>query len=167
MPRSSLLIAAFASAALLLVGCATTDSSIEDAYVPPTGKDVAHIKGSTITEGGLFGNVHHGYVIMIDLKSIPDPAGRIDDLIPLAPGNHIIAAEYRYSNFMARAYLSLDAQAGVTYQLMIKNGHENTPDARPTSDFWIENTATHKPVTQVYRRQASGGKKGTIFNVNK
>lgn len=156
------------SIAMLLTGCATTtESPTPDAYVPPSGKDVAHVKGSSINEGGLFGDVHLGYVTMIDLQPIPDAMHRMDEPIALTPGRHVIAAEYRFSNFMARAYLPLDAEAGATYQLMIKNGHENTPDGRLINDFWIVNTATGKSVTQIYRRQASGGKKGTIFNMNK
>ena len=168
MLRQAFPIATIIGATLILMGCTSTSSvPIEDAYIAPTGTDVATIKGSIVSQGGLFGDVHRGYVIMVDLKAIADPSDRINDPITLAPGRHIIAAEYRYSNFMARAYLPLEAQRGVSYQLMISNGHEDIKDGRPTSDFWIVNATTGKSVTQVYRRQASGGKKGTVFNVNK
>ncbi len=47
---------------------------------------------------------------------------------------------------------------------MIKNGHEAT-NGKPYCDFWIVDLTTGKTVTLIYHAQATGGKKGTIFNV--
>ena len=104
---------------------------------------------------------------MIDLLSVRDAADQWNQPVALTSGHHTIGAEYRYSNFMARAHLPLEANPGVTYQLKIRDGHEDGPDARLYCEFWIEDVATGKSVTQVYHRQVTGGKKGTIFNVNK
>lgn len=153
----------------LLAGCATAvDIPAEDRYQPPPpGAPAASVKGSNLTEEGLFGSEHRGFVTMVDLKTVPGAADHWSEPIGLSPGKHTIVAEYHYSNFMARAYLPLDARAGINYQLMIKNGHEDSPEGHLYNDFWIVDLATGKPVTQIYRRQATGGKKGTIFNNNK
>ena len=146
----------------VLTGCETvSDVPMEDAYQPPpAGAPVAFLKGTSISEGGLFGTDHRGFVAMVDLKTVLDAADHWSDSLPLTTGRHTIAAEYRYSNFMTRAYLTLEAKAGVTYQLMIKSGHDESPQARLYSDFWIVDAATGEPVTPVFRRQATGGKKG-------
>jgi hypothetical protein len=152
----------------LFAGCTTVaDSPGEDIYQPPPpGAPAAFLKGSSITDGGMFGSEHRGFVIMVDLKSVPDAAERWNEPIALTPGKHTVVTEYRYSNFMARAYLPLDARAGVTYQLMIKEGHDQTPEARMYNDFWIVDQGTGNPVTQIYRRQVTGGKGATIFRGN-
>lgn len=151
----------------IVAGCGTvSDVPIEDAYQPPPpGAPVAYLKGTSISESGLFGSEHRGFIGMIDLKSIPGAIDRWSDPIALAPGKHTIVAEYRFSNFMTRAYLPLDAQAGVTYQLMIRNSRDAVQD-RSYNDFWIVNSATGDAVTPVYHRPLTGGKKGTLFRGN-
>lgn len=152
---------------VVLTGCSTAPGGADDAYQAPVavpGLAVATLKGSSIKEGGLFGSEHRGFVSMIDLKAVPDAAGRWDEPIGLSPGKRNIAADYRYSNFMTRAYLVLEAKAGSNYQLMIKQSRE---DGRMFNDFWIVDLATGKNVTPVLHRQVTGGKKGTIFYQNK
>lgn len=162
--RFSVLIA---GTLLLLSGCVTTSDSWEESYHPPAaGEPAAFLKGSQISEGGLFGNDRTGFVAMIDLKPVRDARDNWGETIALTPGKHTIVGEYRYSNFMARAYLPLEAKAGVTYQLMIKDGHDETAEARLYSDFWIVDRATGNLVTPVYRRQVSGGKRATLFRGN-
>ena len=152
----------------LLAGCTSiADSPGADSYLPPLpGAPAAFLKGTSIGEGGMFASEHRGYAIMIDLKPVPNAAENWSGPIALTPGKHTIVAEYRYSNFMARAYLPLDAKAGVTYQLLIKNGHDESPEGRPFTDFWIVDLGTGNPVTQIYRRQVTGGKGATIFRGN-
>ena len=152
----------------LMAGCESAGHvAAKDAYQPPpTGAPAALVRGSEISEGGLFGDEHRGFVGMIDLQPIEDAARRWNEAIALTPGSHTIVAEYRYSNFMTRAYVPLEAKAGVTYQLMIRNSR-NDAEGRLYNDFWIVDTSTGAPVTAVYRRQVTGGKKGTVFNVNK
>ena len=165
----SLVLLLAAGFLVLLAGCETAvETPAEDSYQPPPpGAPSASLRGSSITEAGLFASEHRGFVTMVDLKTIPGAAYHWSEPIALPPGKHTIVAEYHYSNFMARAYLPLDARAGASYQLMIKNGHDDSPEARLYNDFWIVDLATGKPVTLIYRRQATGGKKGTIFNNNK
>ena len=165
-------IARFSLATALLVlvaACASvSDIPAQDLYQPPPpGASAALLKGSNITETGLWGSDHRGYALMIDLKSIPDAADHWNEPVALSPGWHTIGAEYRYSNFIARAYLPFEAKAGTTYQLMIKPGLEDTPEARRYNDFWIVDLATGKPVTPVHHQQTTGGKTGTIFYNNK
>lgn len=151
----------------LLAGCATApESASEDDYRPPAaGPGTAYLKGYRISEGGLFGEEHTGFVYMIDLLSIGDAASRWDTAIALAPGKHTIMAEYRFSNFKARTSLALTASAGHSYQLIIKNGHENTPEGKLFCEFWIVDLSTGKAVTPIHHAQTTGGKKGTIFNI--
>lgn len=160
--RSSISLLVTISMVAILSGCeSASDIPIEDAYQPPSaGAAVAYVRGTSISESGLFGNEHRGFVGMIDLKPVRSAADHWSDPIALTPGRHTIAAEYRYSNFMTRAYLPLDAKAGVTYQVMIKDGHDDSPQARLYNDFWIVDSATGDPVTPVYHRQVTGGKKG-------
>ena len=148
-----------------LAGCETVSTvPAEDTYQPPPpGVAVVHLKGSSINEDGMFGSQHRGFVIMVDLKSVQDAADHWDEPVLLTPGHHTIAAEYRYSNFMTRAYIPFDAKAGGNYQLMIKSGQGE--DGRRYNDFWIVDLAINQPVTPVYHRQVSGGKKGTLFNI--
>lgn len=152
-----------------LAGCnSVSDVAAEDAYqVPAAGTAVAYLQGSSISEEGMFGSEHRGFVSMVDLKSIPDAERRRNEPIPLSPGRRTIVAEYRYSNFMTRAYVPLEARSGVHYQLMIKPNRDGTPEARLYNDFWIVDLATGQTVTPVYHRQVTGGKKGTIFYQNK
>ncbi len=160
-------LALAAGLAILLAGCATTpEAPSADDYQPPAaGASVATLKGSRITEGGMFGDVHTGFVNMIDLKSVFNAADHWDQPITLTPGRHAIMAEYHFSNFKARMNLVLTASAGSSYQLMIKTGHESTLESRLYCDFWIVDTATGAIVAPVHRAQVMGGKKGTIFNV--
>lgn len=141
---------------------------VEDAYQPPApGSGVATLQGTSINEEGLFGSEHRGFVSMVDLKPIPNAEDHRNDPLPLNPGKRTIAAEYRYSNFMTRAYLPFEAKAGVHYQLMIKSSRDNSPEARLYNDFWIVDLSTGRTVTPVYHQQVTGGKKGTIFYQNK
>jgi hypothetical protein len=153
----------------LLAGCETApELPAEDLYQPPPpGAPAATLRGSNIIEPGLFGSEHRGFVTMVDLKTVTGAADHWSEPITLAPGKHTIVAEYHYSNFMARAFLPLEAKAGASYQLLIKNGHQGTPEGQLYNDFWIVDMGTGQPVTQIYRRQATGGKKGTIFNNDK
>ena len=153
----------------LLAGCATgPEISAEDAYRPPPATaPAANIKGSVFKEDGIFGSEYRGFVTMIDLKSIPDAADHWSEPIALTPGRHIIDAEFRYSNFMARASMALDAKAGANYQVMIKTVRDEASNGRLYNDFWIVDLSTGNSVTLVYRRQATGGKNATIFNMNK
>lgn len=153
----------------VLAGCATGPNiRPEDTYrPPPPGAPVAFIKGSVFKEDGLFGSEYRGFATMIDLKSIPDAASRWSEAIALTPGRHTIDAEYRYSNFMARASMGLDAAPGVTYQVMIKTTRDATGNGRIYNDFWIVDLSTGNSVTPVYRRQATGGKNSTLFYINK
>ena len=96
---------------------------------------MASIKGSRVVEGGVFGDVHTGYVYMIDLKAVRDAANGWDKTIVLAPGKHTIMAEYRYSNFKGRTTLTLNASPGATYQLVIKHGRESTAEVRLYCEF--------------------------------
>lgn len=162
--RPLLLAAGFAA---VLAGCASgpTLPSADDYQPPAAGASMATLKGSRITEGGLFGDEHTGFVNMIDLAPVHDAADHWDQPITLTPGKHAIMAEYRFSNFKARMNLVLTATAGGSYQLMIKHGRESLPDGRLSCDFWIVDMATGKAVTPVHRAQVMGGKKGTIFNV--
>ena len=170
MPPNRLLSQLVLGVVLLFAGGCTSpsSSSADDAYRPPApGPEVAYLKGSNASEGGLFGADHRGFAFMVDLQSVPDAADRWNESLPLSAGHHTIGAEYRYSNFVARAHLPLEAKAGVTYQLMVRDGHEDGLDSRLYCEFWIADAATGRMVTQVYHRQVMGGKKGTIFNVNK
>ena len=153
----------------LLAGCATEpEIPADDAYrPPPAGAPAAYIKGSVFNDEGLFGSEYRGFVMMIDLKSIPDAASHWSEPIALTPGRHTIDAEYRYSNFMARASMLLDAKAGVTYQVMIKTFRDDASNGRLYNDFWIVDLSTGDSVTPVYHRQATGGKNATIFYLNK
>jgi len=166
-PQLSLgLFLSFATAGLaFLSGCATSAEPLaEDEYHPPaTNASTATLKGSRLSESGLFGDDHTGFVLMVDLKSVRDAADWSEP-VAITAGRHSVIGEYRYSNFLARADIPLQADAGTAYQLMIKNGHEPA-DGKPFCDFWIVNLATGKTVTLVYHAQATGGKKGTIFNV--
>lgn len=126
---------------------------------------MASITGSRVVEGGVFGDVHTGYVYMIDLKSVRNASNDWDKTIVLAPGKHTIMAEYRYSNFKSRTTLTLTASPGTSYQLVIKPGRESTVEVKRFCEFWIADAVTGTPVTKVQRAQVMGGKKGTIFNV--
>jgi hypothetical protein len=68
---------------------------------------------------------------------------------------------------VARAYLPFDAKAGTYYQLMIRPGKDDTPEARRYNEFWIVDLATGNSVTPVLHEQVTGGKTGTIFYNNK
>jgi len=155
--------------ALLPCGCTTTpDTKPEDVYHPPApNAPSAFLKGMQISEGGLFGTDHVGFVFMVDLKTVDAAADGWDKPLALTPGPHTIGVEYRQSNFHTRAHLPLQAQAGVTYQLMIKPGRDNPPEGPLYNEFWIVDTSTNRPVTLVYHRELMGGKKGTIFYMNK
>ncbi len=150
-------------------GCSNlSSSSSDDNYQPPApGRAAAYLKGSNFSEGGLFGTDHRVFAFMVDMQWVRDAADQWDHPLALAPGHHTIGVEYSYSNFIARADVSLEAKPGVTYQIMLGDGHEDGPDARLFCEFWIVDKSTGKAVTQVYHRQVTGGKKGTIFNVNK
>lgn len=165
MPRPRRPLPVFALLLGLLTGCATSsDKSAEDAYqAPPPGPAMASIVGTTISEGGLFGNEYRGFVFMVDLKNVRAAGDNTTVPLTLTPGPHNIGAEFRYSNFQAKAYLTLDARAGVTYQLMIKPGRDDAPEGHQFNDFWIVEQATGQVVTKTYRKDLSGGKKGTIF----
>jgi hypothetical protein len=153
----------------VLAGCSTApEVPAEEFYQPPApGAGVATLRGSSIKENGFFGSEHRGFVSMIDLRTVPDAAEHWDDPVVLRPGKRSVTAEYRYSNFMSRAYLAFEAKPGASYQLMIKNSRDDAADGRLYNDFWIVDLATGKTVTPVYHRQLSGGKKGTIFYQNK
>ena len=170
MPQNRLLAHLLAGVLLVLgSGCTSpSSSSSEDNYQPPApGRAAAYLKGSNFSEGGLFGTDHRAYAFMVDMLWVQDAADHWAHPLALSPWHHTIGVEYSYSNFIARAHLPLEAKAGVTYQIMLADGHEDGPDARLYCEIWIVDTATGKAVTQVYRRQVTGGKKGTIFNVNK
>ncbi len=154
---------------LLAAGCGTTTgTSGEETYVPPArGMPVAWVKGTRLGEDGIFQSAHRGFVSMVDLKPVADAVDHSDEPLAVTPGPHTLAVEYRYSNLMSRAYLPLHARAGVTYQVMIEHGREATEEGRLYSDFWLVDTTTGKPVTAIYHRQVTGGKKGTIFYMNK
>ena len=149
----------------LLAGCATASGvSADELYrPPPPDQPAATIRGSSLEEGGMFGSIHRGFVSMVDLKVVADASARWSEPLRLTPGLRTIAAEYRYSNFMARAYLPFEAKPGASYQLMIKNSRVEAGDVRLYSDFWIIDATTGAPVTRVYHQQATGGKNGTIF----
>jgi hypothetical protein len=151
----------------LLAGCSTAPApATADEYLPPAaGVPSATLKGVRLSEGGLFGETHTAYVYMVDLTSLRDAANAWDKSIAIAAGKRTVMAEYRFSNFKARATLLLNAAAGHSYQLMIAHGRDNTPELKLFCEFWIVDHATGKPVTPVYRAQVMGGKKGTIFNV--
>ena len=151
----------------LFSGCATTPAPLaDDEYQPPVSTaGRASLKGSRLTEGGLFGEVHTGYIYMIDLKSVRDAAAGWETPIALAPGKHTVMAEYRFSNFKARATLQFAATPGASYQLMIKHGRESTTEVKLFCEFWVIDTATGQTVSKVQHAQVMGGKKGTIFNV--
>jgi hypothetical protein len=169
MPRHDHLRRSFTLALLVLAGCSTTpDNTAGDIYHPPAaGTPMAQIKGTMITEGGLFGNTYTSHVFMVDLLSVQNPDLNGEQPVAVSPGRHDIGAEFRYSNFKSRAYLPLDAKAGATYQVMIKPGRDDTPEGHQFNDFWIVDLATGQPVTKTYRRDVTGGKKGTIFYNNK
>jgi len=156
-----------AGLATLLVGCATSPQapSADDYQPPVAGASVATLKGSRFTEGGLFGEEHTGFVYMIDLQSVSGARDHWDQAIALTPGKHAIMAEYRFSNFKARATLALTASAGHSYQLMFKYGRDNTPELTLFCNFWMVDWATGETVTPIHRAQVMGGKQGTIFNV--
>ena len=165
-PALTLFIAAGLFA--VLAGCATVSVPAEDVYhAPAAGVPVATLRGSSIKEDGLFGSEHRGFVSMVDLKTVPDAADHWDAPITLAAGKRSITAEYHYSNFMTRAYVPFEAKAGGKYQLMIKHTRDTAGDGRMYNDFWIVDLATDQPVTPIFHRQLSGGKKGTIFYQNK
>lgn len=133
-------------------------------HPPAPNGATASLTGSRVSEGGLFGDDHTGFVLMVDLKSVHDAADHWNQPLTLTAGKHSVIGEYRYSNFLARADLPLQASAGTAYQLMIKNGHDSS-DGKPYCDFWIVDLTTGKTVALIYHAQATGGKKGTIFNV--
>jgi len=154
---------------LMAAGCGTTTGTAgEEAYLPPGGgTPVAYVKGTRLGEDGIFQSSHLGFVSMVDLKPVADAVDHWDEPLAVTPGPHTIAVEYRYSNLMSRAYLPLNARAGVTYQVMIEHGREATEDRRLFSDIWLVDSTTGKSVTAIYHRQVTGGKKGTIFYMNK
>lgn len=156
-----------ASLATLLACCATAPQtpSADDYQAPIAGTSVPNLKGSRITEGGMFGEEHTGFVYMIDLQSVINARDHWDQAIALTPGKHAIMAEYRFSNFKARATLALTASVGHSYQLMIKYERDNPSELKRFCDFWIVDLATGETVTPIHRAQVMGGKKGTIFNV--
>lgn len=153
----------------VVAGCSTASVATADDFyqAPPPGSAAATLRGSSIKEGGLFGSEHRGFVSMIDLKPVSDAPAKWDEPIAVSPGKRNITVEYHYSNFMTRAYVTFDALPGANYQLMIKNTREPTAEVRMYNDFWIVDLATGNPVTPVYHRQVTGGKKGTIFYQNK
>lgn len=155
--------------AFAVTGCETAPGvAAGDIYqAPAPGATVATLRGSSIKEDGFFGSEHRGFVSMIDLKTVPDAADHWDRPLALSPGRRSVTAEYLYSNFMTRAYVSFDAKAGGNYQLMIKHTREAAPDGRMYNDFWIVDLSTGQAVTPIYHRQLTGGKKGTIFYQNK
>ncbi len=97
--RPFLLLAS--SLVALVSGCTTAPAPLaDDEYQSPAATAAtAVVKGSRVTEGGVFGDVHTGYVYMIDLKSVRDAAENWDKDIVLTPGKHTIMVEYRYSDF--------------------------------------------------------------------
>jgi len=109
----------------------------------------------------LFGNTYTSHVYMVDLLSVENP--NRDVPVALSPGRHEIGAEFRYSNFQSRAFLPLDAKAGVTYQVMIKPGRDDLPEGHQFNDFWIIDETTGDSVTKVYRKDITGGKHDTVF----
>jgi hypothetical protein len=169
MPRHHHPIRSIVLFLVLLAGCSTAPDKIaEDAYHPPApGAPMAQIKGTMIAEGGLFGNTYTSHVYMVDLLAVQDPDRTGEQPVALSPGHHEIGAEFRYSNFQSRAFLPLDAKAGATYQVMIKPGRDDVPEGHQFNDFWIIDQATGNPVTKTYRKDVTGGKKGTIFYNNK
>ena len=165
------LFAHFLAGVLLILGsgCVNVPSSSSDGNYPSPapGRTTAYLEGTNSSEGGLFGADHRAFAFMVDMQWVRNAADQWDHPLALAPGHHTIGVEYSYSNFIARVDLPLEAKPGVTYQIMLGDGHEDGPDGRLFCEFWIVDTSTGKAVTQVYHRQVTGGKKGTIFNVNK
>ena len=78
----------------------------------------------------------------------------------------MLGVECRFSNFLARANLLVEVDAGSTYQLRITVDYEEAADGRRYCDFWVVDQATGKSVTQVYRRQFTGGKSGSSFRTS-
>lgn len=157
---------------LLIAGLAAVLCSCSTAYVPVAGQDyiapeggadsLAAIKGSQLNEGGFFG-MHTGFVQMIDGLFVHAAADYWAQPLSLTPGEHNIIVGYAYSNFLSRTSFRFTAQAGVTYQIAIKNGKDAASD-RLYCDFWLADTATGSPVSPVKHCLVSGGKPSSIFS---
>jgi hypothetical protein len=161
------LFAAIAVAALL-GGCATSYEPVpgRDYFPPAPGPaPLASIAGSQVKDGSAFSDAHTGFVSMIDGLFVVGARDRWNQPVSLTPGNHDITAEYRFSNFLARASLKLAARAGTAYRLVIGHGTEPA-NGRAYCEFWIADTATGNPVTPVQRRPVSGGKTSSVFSAN-
>ncbi len=125
---------------------------------------MSSVIGTNLSEGGMFGSDHRAFVNMVDLKVVRNAEDRWNEPLVLTPETHSLGCEYRYSNFTARAYLPLDAKAGVAYRLQVKYNDESAPGGM-YADFCIVESDTGRPVTPVFRQHVTGGKKGTIFYI--
>ena len=153
----------------LFSGCATDSGTPPpNRFQPPAaGAEIAFLKGMEIKEPGMFGSDHTAYVISVGQLKVDQPEDNWDKPLAVLPGKRTIGVEYHYSNFHARAQLTVQLRPGVTYQLKIKPGREYEPDGPLFNEFWIEDTSNGQPVTDVAHRPLTGGKKGTIFYMNK
>lgn len=140
----------------LLSGCGSVGTSAGDEYYKPPAlarSELATLQGSLTKSQQAFDETSMACVVLIDSMFLSDPKESCSQPIALAPGLHIVTAEYTHGRYSSRTNLRLEAKAGAAYQVMIREWSDD-PDAPRYCDFWIVDQATFQPVTPISQTRA-------------
>jgi hypothetical protein len=150
------------SLCLLIAGCATPPSiPAELQYRPPeSGLNTATILGSQ--EKSSWADDFTAYISSIDGKRVMLERKGWDFPIILDSGTRSITAEFQRGVFNTRVVIPVNVEAGRSYRLRFSSdvgiGGRNT-----YCDFWIEDIATSKAVSGIFRGSIAGGMGGGAY----
>ncbi len=146
------------TAAVMLTGCVTDNSMSDEQYYesPALGhKMPTSITGSKDSDHGFFQSKPVGYVIMVDGNFIRNARENWDHPIILSAGTHTVVCEYHHSYYQARVTFTLEARAGISYEVRVTPVTEDINNLK-YCDFTIVNSATGIPRVPIKRARVTG-----------
>jgi hypothetical protein len=155
--RKQLVVSVFA---LVVAGCA--------APVRPIPQELQFVQAdatpesSTIVgsqEDSSWADNFTAFILAVDGKRVMAGRKGWNEPLRISKGDHRITATFMRGVYTASANVQLNAMAGAAYEL--KYVTDVGLDGNNTyCDFWIADSSTGKPVTEIVRGPVSGGRSG-------
>jgi hypothetical protein len=143
----------------LIGGCAATPQIPPDMrYTPPSAESeaLATIQGSQQTR--TLQPALKAFIAAVDGKQVVAGSKGWNENLPVLPGDRRITVVFTVGVLAAQTELPLAASSGSNYELRFSSDVSST-GPNTYCDFWIIDSSTQKPVTEVRRGLIAGARR--------